>query len=399
MALSIYGSSYTPFFSNRAYTRVARMRAAITARRSAADAPAGPGVAVGHSQANPSPPGAASGPYGKPNSGNLAPARSRVARVHDWRPRGCLPTSPTAAEGIRRASRTPSTLPPPVLPLPAACASVRPACLAALCGQPDRHHWHTAAMLRRRWGLRQRSKRGGVSCRRQGRESRVAREQQRSQVKPSQVKSVSKLSRCGDGSIPMRRAHDARKAASKQLPRPATRRTRPMHAAKTAAVGERRAERGARVRRPLRAAAVRPPPFTAGGAERGGGAATALGPATARQRTRVNGGRPGRVAQAAQWQQRRHLAAPMATHVASRAHMHASSRAPLTLRARPRRATEKAAVAPMTMATTSAPSRAAFVYRPEGTNTRCERQQKNEPCGREMFWKTPHICFDAHDLD
>ena len=151
MALSIYGSSYTPFFSNRAYTRVARMRAAITARRSAADAPAGPGVAVGHSQANPSPPGAASGPYGKPNSGNLAPARSRVARVHDWRPRGCLPTSPTAAEGIRRASRTPSTLPPPVLPLPAACASVRPACLAALCGQPDRHHWHTAAVLRRRW--------------------------------------------------------------------------------------------------------------------------------------------------------------------------------------------------------------------------------------------------------
>ena len=254
MALSIYGSSYTPFFSNRAYTRVARMRAAITARRSAADAPAGPGVAVGHSQANPSPPGAASGPYGKPNSGNLAPARSRVARVHDWRPRGCLPTSPTAAEGIRRASRTPSTLPPPVLPLPAACASVRPACLATLCGQPDGHHWHTAAMLRRRWGLRQRSKRGGVSCRRQGRESRVAREQQRSQVKPSQVKSVSKLSRCGDGSISMRRAHDARKAASQRLPRPATRRTRPMQ----------RAERGARVRRPLRAAAVRPPPFPAG---------------------------------------------------------------------------------------------------------------------------------------
>ena len=256
MALSIYGSSYTPFFSNRAYTRVARMRAAITARRSAADAPAGPGVAVGHSQANPSPPGAASGPYGKPNSGNLAPARSRVARVHDWRPRGCLPTSPTAAEGIRRASRTPSTLPPPVLPLPAACASVRPACLAALCGQPDRHHWHTAAVLRRSWGLRQRSKRGGVSCRRQGRGSRVAREQQRSQVKPSQVKSVSKLSRCGDGSIPMKRAHDARKAASQRLPRPATRRTRPMHAAKAAAVGERRAERGARVRRPLRAAST-----------------------------------------------------------------------------------------------------------------------------------------------
>ena len=146
---------------------------------------------------------------------------------------------------------------------------------------------------------------------------------------------------------------------------------------------------------PQSASAVpRPPPFTAGGAERGGGAATALGPATARQKTRVNRGRPGRVAQAAQWQQRRHLAAPMATHVASRAHMHASSRAPLTLRARPRRATEKAAVAPMTMATTSAPSRAAFVSRREGTNTRCERRK-----GSEMLRNSPHIPWWAWQLE
>ena len=62
-------------------------------------------------------------------------------------------------------------------------------------------------------------------------------------------------------------------------------------------------------------------PRLAGSARRGS-AATALGPATARQTTRVRCGRHGREVQAAQRQRRRHQASLTATHKAARGHAH-----------------------------------------------------------------------------
>ena len=45
----------------------------------------------------------------------------------------------------------------------AAAVAARPARPAALHGQPARQGWHAAAALQRRWDLRQRGKRGGMS--------------------------------------------------------------------------------------------------------------------------------------------------------------------------------------------------------------------------------------------
>ena len=66
-------------------------------------------------------PGAATAP----NGGNLAPARSPAARMHNQRPRDRLPAAPMAAEGVPRAPRTPPTLLLAPQPAPAARASVR----------------------------------------------------------------------------------------------------------------------------------------------------------------------------------------------------------------------------------------------------------------------------------
>ena len=93
-----------------------------------------------------------------------------------------------------------------------------PGRLAAVHGQLDWHRWHAAAALQRRWGLRQRGKQGGVSHGRRGCESQAAWKQQRSQLNSTQV---SKLSQCGDGSIPTRRARGAREVASRRPRRPA----------------------------------------------------------------------------------------------------------------------------------------------------------------------------------
>ena len=71
------------------------------------------------------PAGAAPEPPAAPNGGNLAPARSRAACVHNQRLRGRLPAAPTAAEGVPRAPRTPLTLLLAPRPAPTACASVR----------------------------------------------------------------------------------------------------------------------------------------------------------------------------------------------------------------------------------------------------------------------------------
>ena len=76
---------------------------------------------------------------------------------------------------------------------------------------------------------------------------------------------------------------------------------------------------GARVRRRLRPLPATPRPRPPAGMVRGGGAVTALGPALTRQTMRVNRGRHGREAWAAERQRRRHQTARMAPHAAAHA--------------------------------------------------------------------------------
>ena len=234
-----------------------------------------------------------------------------------------------------------------------------PGRLAAVHGQLDWHRWHAAAALQRRWGLRQRGKQGGVSHGRRGCESQAAWKQQRSQLNSTQV---SKLSQFGDGIEP-NEARTRRPRGGLAAAAPASNTPHAAHARRRSCRSRQAPRRpparacDGRCERPWRG--LHPP--RPAGSGRGGGAATVLGPATARQTTLVSRGRHGREARASWRQQRWHQTALRARTLWLRARTSTQFRASSHLLKRPRRVVEESAVT-TTAATTMLRPSAVNVY-------------------------------------
>ena len=130
-----------------------------------------------HRLAAPDPPGPASGPPDTPKRVDLASGRSHIHERRACRPRGASrrrrrrPSAPRALHArLRHRRRRRGPRRPPPRPPGGRYVRYRPP--SGLGGRPTRR---AAAALRRRCDLRQRGKRGGLSCGRRGREGRAAR--------------------------------------------------------------------------------------------------------------------------------------------------------------------------------------------------------------------------------